>query len=102
MLKNTCDAQTKITTEIRNGMIDQASSSGIEPVIGAPTASGSLVRYLTAKYTTRMLVRMPKKAVTPMMNQYSWSTCGAIVDACAGMIDKWDTVSYTHFRAHET
>jgi hypothetical protein len=50
-------------------MIDQASSSGMDPVIGAPTASGSLVRYFTAKYTTRTLVRIPKKAVTPMMNQ---------------------------------
>ena len=42
-LEEDVGAQTKITIEMRNGMIDHASSSGIEPWIGAPTFSGSSV-----------------------------------------------------------
>ena len=61
------------------------------PVIGAPMQR-IVVRYFTAKYTTTTLVRIPKNAVTPMMNQYSWSTFGAIVDACSGIIWKRDDI----------
>ena len=39
-------AQTKMPIEMKNGMSDHPSSSGIEPVIGAPTFVAGVVAVL--------------------------------------------------------
>jgi hypothetical protein len=69
MSKNTSAAHAKITIEMMNGMIDQPSSSGIDPWIRCPTASGSLVRYFTAKTITTTDTSTAKNAVTAMMKK---------------------------------
>ena len=47
--KKTTVAQTKIAIATKNGMSDQPISSGIDPVIGAPTLRPVSSRYLIAK-----------------------------------------------------
>ena len=46
MWKKTTEAQTKMPIEMTNGINDHPSSSGTEPVIGAPTLSPGVVAVL--------------------------------------------------------
>ena len=49
---------------ITKGMNDQASSSGIDPWIGAPTFVPVSSRYLTAKIATKITTAIAKNDVT--------------------------------------
>src|SRR5688572_11134376 len=89
-------AQPNITIEERNGTIDHLSSSGINPVIGAPTRSPARSRYLIAKTTTLMTTSSAKNAVTATARKYSLSTSETIVDACSGNGGLPDSIHERH------
>src|SRR5262245_42241996 len=69
---------------MKKGMMDHPSSSGIEPVIGAPTRLPVPSRYLIVKTSTPMMTMSAKNAVTAVTKKYRLSTSGARLDACSG------------------
>jgi len=75
--KNMIVAQAKITTDTNNGTMDQPSSSGMEPVIGAPTFSPVGSRYLIAEEMTKTTTSSAKNAVTAVTKKYRLFTSGA-------------------------
>src|SRR3990167_4756388 len=84
MWKNTSVAHPKIAIAMKNGTIVHPSSSGIDPVIGAPTRSPVRSRYLIAKISTSTTTSSAKNAVTAVTKKYRLSTSGARVEACSG------------------
>src|SRR6187402_717915 len=80
---------------ITNGMNDQASSSGIDPWIGAPTCVPVWSWYLMAKIATKITTAIAKNDVTPRIRKYSLSTSAANVDACGGKIGMEDNIRPT-------
>src|SRR5688572_15319171 len=71
----------------------------MEPVIGAPTLSPVLSRYLMAKITTRTETSSAKNPVTARMKKYRLSTSGANEDACSGKSGIPDNIGITASRA---
>src|SRR5207249_581598 len=95
MLKYTVAPHAKMTIEMPNGMIDHISSSGTEPVMGAPTAAGFLRWYRTAKTTMDAAMRIEKNAVSATRKKYRLSTSLASVDACSGKRGEPDHITNT-------
>ena len=70
---------------MKNGMIDQASSSGIEPVIGAPTFSRSSVAVLHGEVDDHdSTTRMREERRDREDEEIQLVHLGASVDACSG------------------
>ncbi len=67
MWKNTKEAHTKMPIEMKNGISDHPSSSGIHPVIGAPTLSLVSLRDVIAEQTTKTTTINAKNAVIATM-----------------------------------